>query len=214
MISVGWDASGNKYTAAPTPATSDNSTQIATTAYVKSNLGTVANKNVFSLGSVNNLDWGTNNDYIPDKTVLAYWNGRYNATSSNLQYCSKGAFGDMAIKNTSDLCTWNTVNVTAVTTYCLSVGGNYMACYQNPYLKLCTVGFNIQLAAVAIPSNTAIVTGFPKAVHDTGLVCMDSDGVGTRMYISATGTLCLDGAKTLSASTWVNGSVTYPYSSL
>ena len=32
------DSSGNVYTYAPTPATSDNSTQIATTAYVKSNL--------------------------------------------------------------------------------------------------------------------------------------------------------------------------------
>ena len=34
-LSVAVDASGNIYTAAPTPATSDNSTKIATTAYVK-----------------------------------------------------------------------------------------------------------------------------------------------------------------------------------
>ena len=37
-IGIGCDSSGNVYTSAPTPATSDNSTQIATTAYVKSNL--------------------------------------------------------------------------------------------------------------------------------------------------------------------------------
>lgn len=37
-ISVGYDSSGNAFTKAPTPATTDNSTKIATTAYVKSNL--------------------------------------------------------------------------------------------------------------------------------------------------------------------------------
>ena len=37
-ISCFVDSSGNAYTAAPTPATSDNSTKIATTAYVKDNL--------------------------------------------------------------------------------------------------------------------------------------------------------------------------------
>ena len=34
-VRVGYDASGNVYTSAPTPATTDNSTQIATTAFVK-----------------------------------------------------------------------------------------------------------------------------------------------------------------------------------
>jgi len=34
-LRVGYDASGNVYTSAPTPATTDNSTQIATTAFVK-----------------------------------------------------------------------------------------------------------------------------------------------------------------------------------
>ena len=37
-IRIGYDASGNVYTQAPTPATTDNSIKIATTAYVKSNL--------------------------------------------------------------------------------------------------------------------------------------------------------------------------------
>lgn len=39
MLGIGIDSSGNVYTVAPTPATSSNSTNIATTAYVKSNLG-------------------------------------------------------------------------------------------------------------------------------------------------------------------------------
>lgn len=41
-IGVGYDSSGNPYTYAPTPATSDNSTKIATTAYVQSNLSSYA----------------------------------------------------------------------------------------------------------------------------------------------------------------------------
>ena len=38
-ISVGYDANGNAFTSAPTPTAGDNSTKIATTAFVKSNLG-------------------------------------------------------------------------------------------------------------------------------------------------------------------------------
>lgn len=44
-ISVFADASGNVYTYAPTPATTDNSNQIATTAYVKSNLANYVTTN-------------------------------------------------------------------------------------------------------------------------------------------------------------------------
>lgn len=50
-ISVGFDASGNWYTYAPTPSTSDNSTKIATTSFVKSNLSNYAvlnDNNIFT----------------------------------------------------------------------------------------------------------------------------------------------------------------------
>lgn len=33
---------------------------------------------------------------------VAYWNGAYSGTSSNLAYCAKGAFGDIVTKTTSD----------------------------------------------------------------------------------------------------------------
>jgi hypothetical protein len=46
--------------------------------------------------------WGTNNDYAVDVSLLSYWNGAYSNTSSNLAYCNKGAFGDMATKTASN----------------------------------------------------------------------------------------------------------------
>ena len=52
-------------------------------------------------GSANNLEWtssSTDNTLVTTNT-LAYWNGRYNSTSSNLAYCNKGAFGTIITNN-------------------------------------------------------------------------------------------------------------------
>lgn len=56
-----------------------------------------------SLSAVGTSGW-TNNasidgNIIPDMSFIAYWNGAYSGTSSNLAYCNKGAFGSFAIKN-------------------------------------------------------------------------------------------------------------------
>lgn len=53
----------------------------------------------YTRSSVGALDWGTNNDYLIAKSALAYWNGAYSGTTSNLVYCNKGAFGTFATKN-------------------------------------------------------------------------------------------------------------------
>lgn len=41
----------------------------------------------------------TDSKRIPTMAFMAYWNGRYNSRSSNLLYCNKGAFGDLATIN-------------------------------------------------------------------------------------------------------------------
>lgn len=51
------------------------------------------------LGWVNN---DTGNSSVPTIAVLAYWNGCYKGTSSNLQYCDRGRFGTMATASASD----------------------------------------------------------------------------------------------------------------
>ena len=45
---------------------------------------------------------GTN---IPTLNTIAYWNGAYANTSSNLAYCVKGAFGDIVTHNASEFLT-------------------------------------------------------------------------------------------------------------
>jgi hypothetical protein len=55
-----------------------------------------------SLSAVGNSGWtnaSIDGNIIPDMSFIAYWNGAYSGTSSNLAYCNKGAFGSFAIKN-------------------------------------------------------------------------------------------------------------------
>ena len=48
-------------------------------------------RGVFTLSAKGHLSYGTNNNYLPDKSAIVYWNGAYNANdASNLEYCAKG----------------------------------------------------------------------------------------------------------------------------
>ena len=56
--------------------------------------------------TIGNCGWtgnGSDNDgngtNLITLNTLAFWNGRYNNTSSNLAYCSKGEFGNAAVKD-------------------------------------------------------------------------------------------------------------------
>lgn len=58
--------------------------------------GSVASK--VTMTAVSHLGWTSNAAaalLIPTMNALALWNGRYNATGSNLQYCDRGRFGDI-----------------------------------------------------------------------------------------------------------------------
>ncbi len=55
-----------------------------------------------SLSAVGTSGWtnaSIDGNIIPDMSFIAYWNGAYSGTHSNLAYCNKGAFGSFAIKN-------------------------------------------------------------------------------------------------------------------
>ena len=51
---------------------------------------------------VTTLGYGTNNAYVANIAMLAYWNGAYVNTSSNLRYCDRGRFGTIVTKGTGD----------------------------------------------------------------------------------------------------------------
>ena len=53
-------------------------------------LATACARGVKTLSSKGTLGWGTNNTYIPDLGMMAYWNGAYTNTNSNLTYCHQG----------------------------------------------------------------------------------------------------------------------------
>ena len=54
-------------------------------------------------GSVTDLNWGTAPDNSAVTTAtMAYWNGAYKGSSSNLRYCSQGAFGNIVTRSASE----------------------------------------------------------------------------------------------------------------
>jgi hypothetical protein len=65
-----------------------------------SGLGTAATLNTVGiLSAVTHSDHNNNQGVIVNRSFMTYWNGAYNSGgSSNLAYCNKGAFGDMATK--------------------------------------------------------------------------------------------------------------------
>lgn len=72
------------------------------------NLGTASSKNTRTLSAKGAAGWQnatTDQQYVPDMAFMAYWNGAYSGTSSNLTYCNQGAFGTAATKNTGDFAT-------------------------------------------------------------------------------------------------------------
>lgn len=71
-------------------------------------LGDASSKMVRTLGAVGNTGWAnktTDDKYVPTMSFMAYWNGAYGSTSSNLQYCDRGRFGTIVTKNTGDYAT-------------------------------------------------------------------------------------------------------------
>lgn len=70
------------------------------------NAGAAAGKNIRTLNSVSHSSWSsasTDDLYVPTMSFIAYWNGAYSSSgSSNLQYCYKGKFGNLAVKDTAD----------------------------------------------------------------------------------------------------------------
>lgn len=68
-------------------------------------LGNACSKSVRTLTAAGSSGWKdatTDQGYVPDMAFMAYWNGAYSGSSSNLAYCNRGAFGTIVTKNAGD----------------------------------------------------------------------------------------------------------------
>ena len=68
-------------------------------------LGSAASKDVRNSTTLGTIGWANNAtsaEVVPTINTLAYWNGAFNGTTSNLAYCAKGAFGSIVTKNAGD----------------------------------------------------------------------------------------------------------------
>ena len=68
-------------------------------------LGNASSKTVRTLTAAGAAGWkdlSTDQGYVPDMAFMAYWNGAYSDTSSNLQYCDRGRFGTIITKGSGD----------------------------------------------------------------------------------------------------------------
>ena len=65
-------------------------------------LGTAAYTTSRDVTSASSLTIATYGAQTPTINTIGYWNGRYDASNSNLAYCNKGAFGTIVTKATTD----------------------------------------------------------------------------------------------------------------
>ena len=77
---------------------------------------------LFTRNSVGDIGWSSSNQGLPVAvSAIAYWNGAYSGTSSNLAYCKHGAFGSIVTKSSSDYASSSHTH-TAVNGYTIWVG--------------------------------------------------------------------------------------------
>lgn len=70
-----------------------------------SSLGAAAKYAIKTLSAKGDSGWTTlaaAQGVVPDMAFIAYWNGAYSGTSSNLTYCNRGEFGTIVTKSADD----------------------------------------------------------------------------------------------------------------
>ena len=70
--------------------------------YTLSDASTKTVRTLTAQGASGWKDAATDQKYVPDMAFMAYWNGAYSGTSSNLQYCDRGRFGTIITKGSGD----------------------------------------------------------------------------------------------------------------
>ena len=96
----------------------------ANTATSATTAAALTGKTLVTASAVTTSNWPTyGNNHIPTMSFMAYWNGAYSGTSSNLAYCAQGAIigsnniGNQSVKyaTTSGSCNGNAATATKAT---------------------------------------------------------------------------------------------------
>ena len=99
----------------------------------------------------------TSQNLVPTISTIAFWDGAYSGTSSNLAYCAKGAFGVAATKGVDTTPTSGSANL-------ITSGGTYTALAK--YLPLAG---GTMTGALTVP-NTLLIQNTSTTL-DEGVVC-------------------------------------------
>ena len=142
----------------------------------KPSLGTAAVKATRTLTSVGASGWQnvtSDQKYVPDMAFIAYWNGAYSGSSSNLTYCNKGAFGTAATANKTDFATANHIHsylplAGGTMTGTLNMNGNNVKLYGNNYMQANEQDINI------IAAGKDMFTGYVNARVTSALQVRDT----------------------------------------
>jgi hypothetical protein len=142
-------------------------------------------KSVRSKSSVGDSGWkdnATDDGYVPTMSFIAYWNGAYSESASNLAYCKHGAFGTIVTKNAGDYApgshTHSSISMNALGASIISDGDNdasngvggainnikisswngvsfTTSCAGQAYTNKTAVGINCRTGAISANSVTA-----------------------------------------------------------
>lgn len=135
--------------------------------------GTAVGRDVYTLSAVGTLGYDTaaNRTKVPDIAGLAYWNGAYQGTSSNLRYYCGGAFG------TAAHCDAGCFRASTWTPSCVSYAGVLLYSFSN-------VQYAVQMTAAG--SSCICVSGYclgvgtssARPVRVAYADCASKDGSG------------------------------------
>lgn len=142
----------------------------------KPSLGTATAKATRTLTSVGASGWQnvtSDQKYVPDMAFIAYWNGAYSGSSSNLTYCNKGAFGTAATANKTDFATANHTHsylplAGGTMTGALNMNGKRTILYGNNYIEANEQDINI------VAAGKDMFTGYVNARVPSALQVRDT----------------------------------------
>ena len=135
----------------------------------------------FSLTARGSIAYGSNNDYLPDRSAIAYWNGAYNDNnSSNLEYCRNGiivgASGNQTIAGNKTF--------SGSTTFNGSTKGTVPSNGDNS-TNFCTTSW-----AIGKNGNRASIAGYETLTKLTGSQTISKTSQDT-LFISTSGSVTL-----------------------